>query len=109
MNAVGDRYDLFGTEMQINQYLLSFSAMHFVGREIGDGFFLRGDAGLAWMAVDSTSGNAESDMGVGILLGCGYGIPVTPGTRILLNLNYAIRKVEGDTIKTVNVSVGGLF
>ena len=50
-----------------------------------------------------------SDWGTGLLLGAGYGIPVTEGTRILLKGSYAVKRVEGEVTGTVSISVGGLF
>jgi len=42
-----DRFESLYSELQITQNLLGVSGMRFFGREIGDGFFIRGDAGLA--------------------------------------------------------------
>ena len=50
-----------------------------------------------------------TDSGLGILVGVGYAHPITSGTRIVLNLNYATRRIEGDTYNTVGISLGGLF
>ena len=38
----------------------------------------------------------SSDSGLGLLVGIGYAHPITPGTRLALNLNYASRFIEGD-------------
>lgn len=110
LNGGGDRYYKGDDWLQVSTYLVGLSAMKFFGSEAGAGFFLRGDAGLAWYAVsDSEDNSGRSDMGYGGLVGAGYGIPVSAGTRILLNVNYALRHAEGEDIGSLGISVGGLF
>lgn len=110
VNGGGDRYDDGGDWVQFNTYLLGVSSMHFFGREPGAGFFVRADLGMAWFSVSNSEDDSEnSDIGYGGLIGGGYGFPVTEGTRILLNINYAIRHAEGDNVSSLGISVGGLF
>jgi hypothetical protein len=110
LNAAGDRFSLNGEWLQQNFYLLGLSAMHFFGYEPGAGFFLRADAGMAlnyyYSSLDKSDG---SDIGYGGLVGTGYGIPISESERILLNLNYAWRSVEGSNSSSLGVSVGILF
>ena len=109
VNSFGDRYEEGGEWIQLNGYLLSLSTMYFP-KQIGDGFFTRADAGLTWYVMDSSVGLEDtSDKGFGILFGGGYGIPVASGTRILLNINYAMRRVNDENTNTLNISLGGLF
>jgi len=117
-NGVGEQYKTSGQTIGIIQYLLSFSAMHFFGKEIGRGPFLRGDlgfAGLIWRTSGARSDEeigfrweegTESSTGIGFLLGAGYAIPVK-GTNVLLNLNYATRFIAGERHGTLSVGVGG--
>lgn len=110
VNGVGDRYSKGGDWIQINSYLLGLSTMQFFGTEPGAGFFARADLGTAWFNVSNSEDDSEnSDLGYGVLLGGGYGIPVTEGTRILLNVNYTLRHAEGDNVNSFGISVGGLF
>lgn len=110
INGAGDRVSKDDVWVQINQYLYAFSAMHFINGNIGKGFFLRGDAGFAKFLAQYSEGDSQgSDWGFGFNLGAGYGFPVSPGTRILLNANYGYKKVEGDSFGKFNISVGGLF
>ena len=108
-----DTYEVAGFEADISNYLYAFSAMRFLTNRIGQGPFVRADVGFARHAGDVKTTGSElsttSDWGTGLLLGAGYGIPVTEGTRILLNGSYAIKRVEGDVTETVRISVGGLF
>jgi hypothetical protein len=85
--------------------------MHFFGREPGAGFFVRADLGLAFYSISSSERDLEVDFktGYGGLVGGGYGIPVSEGTRLLLNVNYAMRLIEGDDIDSWGVSLGVLF
>ena len=111
VNGTGDRYDGGKDDwVQVNSYLLGVSSMHFFGREPGAGFFIRADLGMAVFSVSSSGDDSEnSDIGYGGLIGGGYGIPVSEGTRILININYAYKHAAGDTVGSLGISVGGLF
>ena len=53
----------------------------------------------------------RKDVGVGILIGSGFAIPMSAGTRMLFHFNYALRSNfsnEG-TVKNLSFSVGWLF
>jgi hypothetical protein len=110
INAVGDRYEESGDYIQINGYTLGGSIMHFFNDTIGRGFFIRGDLGLAGFVVDTNFGGDESsETGVGFLAGGGYGFNISRGTRLLLNANFAVRQVEGESFSAFGLTVGGLF
>ena len=100
-------------EIDIYNYLYGISGMHFLANEIGRGPFLRADLGLARHVAEAEALGEEdeeaSDWGTGILLGGGYGIPVTSGTRLLVNANYSLRRVEGETTSSLVLSLNGLF
>lgn len=101
--------DSFG-HIQLNQYLYGGSVMHFFGDEVGDGLFLRGDLGFSKLVADSSWGDpVDSDTGSGILLGVGYGIPVTEGFRLLLSLTASNNNVEGHDYKTTAFKIGGMW
>jgi len=112
INAFGDAYSVDGESFSVGGSTIGLSAMHFLTDRIGKGFFLRADAGPAQIRVKSSSGLGSvdhSESGFGFLVGGGYGVPVSPGTRLLLNANYASRSIEGETYSTFNLSVSGLF
>ena len=110
INGVGDRYEVKGEELQVNLYLVGPSVIHSFGDEPGSGFFVRGDAGVAFAVVQSSvSSDGRSEYGFGALGGGGYGFAITEGTRLLLNLNYAVRRIESETYGVVGISLGGLF
>jgi|GEM_PF-4341458 len=84
--------------------------MHFLGSEIGDGTFLRGDIGMSRGVITSDlGGDSASKWGYGALAGVGYGIPVSKGTRILLSVDYSVRRIESETYTSGRLSVGGLW
>jgi len=101
-------------ELEITLYnlLYSFSTMHFLTHEIGQGPFVRVDMGFAGQRGELDTGTveiaAESDWGAGFLLGGGYGIPVTNGTRLLINANFSLRYIESITT-SVGLTLNGLF
>lgn len=113
VSGVGDRWTI-GTEwMQFNQYTYGVSLLHFFGANMGDGFFLRADAGAARNVLMESStfleGIAVSDWGVGALLGAGYGWGINDQTRFLMNANYSYRSIQDFNIGTFAISAGFLF
>ncbi len=111
VNAWGDRYAAGGEDLQINAYTFGFSAMHFLQNRVGDGVFLRGEIGPSRLVINGSvfSTNIESEWGLGVLIGGGFGIPVSSETRILLHLNYAVRRIEGEQYNNLGIAVSGLF
>ena len=96
--------------VEVRNYLLGSSFMCFPQYEIGRGMLLRADVGLAWHGSRGTYGDRDySDAGIGFLLGIGYGYPMTPGTRLLLNVNFVRRIVEGDVADSIALTLNGLF
>lgn len=110
MSGTADRIETNWFDAQFNQYLYAGSVMHFFGKEIGDGFFLRGDLGFAKAVIDTSFTNPEgSDTGNGILLGVGYGIPVSEGTRILISLTSSHNNIDGHDYSATALRIGGLW
>ena len=114
INAFGDRYEASGSDFQISGYTLSFSNIRFLTGTIGNGLFIRADIGGSRFVVDLDGDQETSDWGFGYLAGGGFGFNITSGTRLLLNVNYAVRTIPNDEtgtdkIKTLGFSVGALF
>jgi hypothetical protein len=108
-NGAADRLEIEGEWVQVNLYTYAASAQYFP-EEIGKGMFGRVDIGPAFGTVEASGEESESsDPGFGLLVGVGYAHPITDGTRLALNVNYAIRQIEGDSWKTLGISLGGLF
>lgn len=110
INGWADRYELNGDYLQLNGYLYSLSMMHFFNNHIGDGFFVRCDAGGARLLLQAADSREEvSDWGYGGLVGCGIGIPIGRGTRLLLNINYSYRHIADNNYGAFHICLGGLF
>jgi len=121
LNTIEDKYECPDGDKTIQQNSLSASAMYFYGLEIGYGFFLRSDIGIAsvreghysipeWFSTEREfTEKKKSNIGIAFLLGGGYSFPITTNTRILLNLNYAVKYIERESYKTLNLSIGGLY
>lgn len=110
INASGDRIGDGSTWMQLNRSMISVSAMHFMGAEPGDGFFIRGDLGLAKMSIETSEGSsADSDRGTGVLFGLGYGLPLSDQSRLILGANFTTANIEEDTVSALMFTVGGLW
>ena len=108
-NGAADRLEVGEESTQVNLYTYAASVQYFP-EEIGEGMFGRADIGLALANAEiSGQGSETSDPGFGLLVGVGYAHPITDGTRLALNVNYAIRQIEGDSWKTLGISLGGLF
>lgn len=103
---------------RVHSYLFSLSTLYFPQR-VGRGIFLRGDAGLCRQAFSrnpelfaepgSDTAYSSSSWGTGILIGGGIAFPIFPERRITLNLNYTLRKLEGETKGTWSIGLGGFL
>ena len=110
VNGAAESREKNGKSARVDSYLMGLSSMHFFGSEAGAGFFIRADLGTAWYDVESSeAASYESGKGFGGLLGGGYGIRAGEGARILLNLNYVLRRASGNNLGTLGLSVGCLF
>ena len=95
--------------------------MHFIQSSIGEGPFLRADVGWGFFGLvdedgDEPLGGFEKS-GLSTLFGFGYGLPIgSGGSRILFNVNYAMRPGveislanESGSVRALSFTVGGLF
>jgi len=98
----------------------NLSGMHFFGTEPGEGFYLRAEAGLAVTNFDRTASGVvaasyESDVGLGTLVGAGYGIKVSEESRVLFGVSYARNTTPDsannldDTFSALRFTIGGLW
>jgi hypothetical protein len=121
--------DIYSSKYDSDSYIAatsgqwSVSAIHFTQALIGEGPFLRTDLGWGKFSLEDDDGvkplQGYEVSGPSVLAGVGYGIPIRGGgTRILLNVNYAMRPgVEinyGDirksgSVRAFSFTVGGLF
>jgi len=109
VNGAGDRFDFQNEWFQYNHFTYSASMIHYLGSRFGSGLFLRGDIGSARLNYqDSNKANENSENGLGVLIGGGWSFNLG-GTRILLNANYTVSKIEKEKTAIVGFSLGGLF
>jgi len=102
----GDRYDRGERGgIQINQYTVGGSFIHYVGRTFGKGIFIRSHIGAANLAAGELELNED---GFSILAGGGWSVDFG-GTRLLLNANYTYRLFKSGAYHTLTFSMGGLF
>lgn len=110
LNGIGDRYEVNSDYMQINQYLYAASYRYYLSKMVGRGFFVRGDIGLAKMALDATgSSTVTSDSGLGFLVGGGYSWQISGGTWFSLNADFTSKSIEDETVGGVTVGAAFLF
>jgi uncharacterized protein YkvS len=115
-NVVADSLDGPGGTLSINQNMYAYSYHRFYGANIGDGWFLRGDIGLVKYVLSFDSKDilvadyeVDSDFGIGLLGGGGYGWGIGAETRMLLGAYLTHRNAEGDAANSFNVTLGFLF
>ncbi len=109
INGIGDRLDDGVDHIQLNQYLYSISQRFYIGGVVGQGLFFRGDIGLAKMALDTSFGDATSDMGWGLLVGGGYSFTISRGSWMSFSLEYTSKFIEEENVGGVTVGVALLL
>lgn len=81
-----------GTDARVSTGQIGFSAHHFFGENIGHGWYLRGDLGFAIATAEISNGSVSvdnsTDVGLGAIVGGGYGFSIGDETRLLIGLNY---------------------
>ena len=141
-NASADQRSKYDSSEYWISGQFSVSTMHFIQSVIGEGPFVRADLGWGFFQYPQyplSAVNDEGDefaengdkSGPAALFGVGYAFPVgAGGTRILLNVNYALRPgidslyalrsgidsrseygeidVQG-SVRALSITVGGLF
>lgn len=99
--------------VSIGQALVAVSAYRFFGENIGNGWFLRGDLGVAKTTLiyqqPSTSNQLIEKTGFGALFGGGYAIPCGTETRVLFFINMSGRTFGGDRFRTMTLGADFLF
>ena len=118
-NASTDRRSKSGSWEHWVSGQFSISAMHFIQSGIGEGPFVRADLGWGFLSSIDDWGDQwaedEDTSGPAALFGVGYGLPVgAGGTRILFNVNYALRpgideQYSKGSVRALSITVGALF
>lgn len=109
---------LYIEDITYNDTMLAFSYMNFYGSEIGDGLFYRTDIGyseasrtVSYAKNDFGTSESEYEFGSGmsVLLGAGYGIPVSEESRVLILLEYRNAFIADNEMQSIGVTVNGLW
>lgn len=101
-----------GVAYEKEQGVYSISAMKYFGHSVGDGWFVRGDLGLVSVITRDTNfdtGEPWEETGTGVLLGAGYGYPVSSGTHILFSLQASHNQVGDGVYRSLRAIVGVLW
>ncbi len=110
-----DTYSINGYTLSLTQAMLAFSAQHYFGENVGDGFFVRGDVGPANFGVKAeypsgaTLVNAQSATGIGFQAGGGYSFLLSNETRLGVGAYFAHYAAGGDVANNFLVSGNFLF
>lgn len=113
LGMILDSFSDSDEKLMAAQYLYSYSFMDFAGKNIGDGWFFRGDAGLAKVSMIYESPtldfNESSDMGLGLTVGGGYGFGLGRETRMLVGLYYSYITPDDAKAGTTRFNLSFLF
>lgn len=116
LGGIADSYKDNNTndEGTLRSSMLAFSVHHYLTGNIGDGFFVRGDIGLASVSYETRSNNvsttSDSYNGLGLRLGLGYSILLSDETRLPISLQWQNTSVENNNgSNALALSVGLLF
>ena len=101
-------------DLSVTASQLSYSTMYFFGAEPGDNFFVRGDIGLGRIGATATDSNnisvsGATNTGIGVRLGCGYGILVSEESRVLITLLFGKNNSDDGDATFTSLLVGGLW
>lgn len=108
-NGAFDGEEMSKASFDLAEFTTSGSVMHFVTDTVGIGFLLRGDIGLAGRRVATTEGEERrTDLGIGIVLGMGYGFRAGGG-NVIAGANVVIRRVGSRNYNGYGLSVGLLW
>jgi hypothetical protein len=88
----------------------SISAMHFIN-SAGNGIYIRVDMGVSiGLTVNGNSDSVNtSNLGLGLLFGIGYAIPLSCCLSICFTLTASNRYIESNGFQALNFSAGGLY
>jgi hypothetical protein len=99
-----------GHHAAIVQASVSISGMNFLNETIGSGPYIRLDAGPAVITTLSSSAQVlDNAVGIGVLAGLGYMIPLTKETSFAISGNYSARIFSSNYYSTFGFTVGTLF
>lgn len=109
-NGALDANQLSAAEFDVTRFSTSGSVLYFPQGGVGDGLFLRGDLGLSGNRLQTLNGDSvTTKLGVGLLLGLGYAVPIANGTTLMLGGTVNVRRVGSENYGGLGLTVGTLF
>jgi hypothetical protein len=117
VTGIPDMYTDGDWQGTINFMHIGPGVQHFLQADIGEGFFLRLDPGMAmeWTDVTVVDGKetlrmeSETKIGFGVLAGGGYAIPLSPGTRLTIDVHAVYRSVDPYNATALHIGLGMLW
>ena len=104
------------SHLSIDEDAFSLSVHHFFGKNIGDGWFLRGDIGVTNADVyyvinkgGQTVAKSENKDGYGLLFGGGYALRFGKETRLLFGLYASSKQFDSENLVRVQGNISLLF
>ncbi len=108
-NGAFDGDEVAKASFDLTTFTTSGSVMHFVTDTVGVGFMLRGDVGLAGHRVTGSNGEeTKTDVGLGMVLGVGYGFRADVG-NVVVGANVTLRRIGSQNFNGYGLSVGLLW
>jgi hypothetical protein len=109
-NGALDANQLSAAEFDVTRFSTSGSVLYFPQGGVGDGLFLRGDLGLSGNRLQTLNGDSvTTKLGVGLLLGLGYAVPIANGTTLMLGGTVNVRRVGSENYGGLGLTAGTLF
>jgi hypothetical protein len=109
-NGVVENNSGDGGYANIVQASIAISGIYFINETIGAGPFMRLDGGpTAIVTFNSTTEVINRNIGIGVLAGLGYMIPVTDETSLAVGANYCARAFSSHYSSTFGFTIGTLF
>jgi hypothetical protein len=110
INLIFDVYQTGTGSLSYSHILITVGTMYFLEDKIGNGFFLRGEVGVAYSGRNAISElPSEHWFGGGALGGFGYALPVGTAGALTLSLHATVRSLAQDNVGGVAFSIGWLL
>lgn len=114
LNLVTEKWSDSSAAVTMKDYILSASALYFPFGNPGEGFYLRGDVGVARYDfgveyLDQAYSYGDSAWGVGMLVGAGYAFPLWRDLKGSLKVSYSYRTADRSNAGVVAAGAGLFF
>ena len=109
MSAAMDRFGATNAWSLIYQFSFGASGLYFL-QEPGRGFFTRTELGTCFANARNSYGlSTSSNLGLALLSGAGFALPLSGALSATLGANFAIKFIEGARYPAVTIGAGLIF